>query len=480
MTKPVLLLAETGITLRNLVLGSFADRVLAHRPLVVSVPNPDDPRLAQITHGRQIRFVKYFLETTEAPRGRLDKLTRWQTYVHRFKIAEKTLAGAGSQLAFEGTSPSVVGKVAMHVIDRTGRVLARTGLMSRFEDVFLFALGRRPIAQQWRTLLREIDPSVVLSTTLTLTTKDLFSGDLPAVVAAQQLGLPVGTLVQSWDNLTNKAGVLPPDLDRYWTWNEHMTGELTGFYPRIDKRRVTIVGSPQFDFHRAAAADPRTSFMRQVGLDPARPFVLVGTGTPSRIPEEHLLAIEIATKLREVEPSLQVLIRLHPKDDGSRWQPLMDAVRAAGAVLQHTAPPVHMDQGGYVPAAEFYREQVSALTHAAVVVNSSSTLTVDAAILDRPVVCLAYDVGPDPKFPEGRAQLFVKMSHYAPLVATGGVRVVRSTPECVAAIREYLAHPELQRAERQKIVDIVAGTVDGGAGARLADEVIALAASRMN
>ena len=97
-----------------------------------------------------------------------------------------------------------------------------------------------------------------------------------------------------------------------------------------------------------------------------------------------------------------------------------------GAVLQVTAPTTHMDEGGSGPLKEFFRDQVNCLYHAAVVLNTASTLTVDASILDRPVICFAYDAVPDEKFPEGRALAYSQSTHYSPLVATDGVKVVRS------------------------------------------------------
>jgi hypothetical protein len=273
--------------------------------------------------------------------------------------------------------------------------------------------------------------------------------------------------------LSSKSAVLPTTLARYWTWSEYMTAELKALFPRVPQDRIALVGSPQFDFHRVAVSEPRDVFMTRLGMDPARPFVLLGTGTPSRIPDEHLQFLEIVRALHAVAPHVQVLVRLHPKDKGERWQDL--GLDELGVALQHTAPPTDMDRGGFVPVREFYRDQVSALTHAAVIVNSASTLAVDAAILDRPVICLAYDHAPDPRYPDGRARVFTQTTYYAPLIATGGMRTVESTADTVAQIVRYLAHPEYERAERRRIVDIVAGVVDGGAGERLAKDALTIA-----
>jgi hypothetical protein len=114
-----------------------------------------------------------------------------------------------------------------------------------------------------------------------------------------------------------------------------------------------------------------------------------------------------------------------------------------------------------------------------VVLNTASTLTVDASILDRPVICFGYDAVPDDKFPEGRALAYSQSTHYSPLVATGGVPVVRSLEQCVQTIQAYLDNPALDRTGRRAIVARVMGDADGGAGDRLAAEVLAMAERRL-
>ncbi len=473
--KPVLLLAETGFVIRNLLLGTFADELVKNRPLVVAVRNPDDARLKEVVAGRPIRLVPYFFDPPKPPRGRLEQLTNLQSFVYRFKVSEKATDGVRYQKRFDDGNHSVLGHLGTSMIYATGKILTKTGLMGRFEQWFLHQQRRRLVTEKWRALIAEIDPTVVVSTTLTLCTKLNPSHDLPAVLAARSLGIPSGTLVQSWDNLSSKTAVLPVDLERYWTWSDVMTNELTALYPRIQRSVTAVVGSPQFDFHSPDVAEDRATFLGRLGLDPARPVILFGTGTSTRFPHEPKQVLEIVRAMRAAAPHLQPLVRLHPKDDGARWKKLAAEVTELGIVIQHTAPPVAMDLGGFVPAREFYRDQVSALCHAAVIVNSSSTLTVDAAVLDRPIVCLAYDVVPDPKFPEGFSWVATKMTHFAPLVATGGMEVVRSVADCVDAIVQYAADPSRHREQRKQIAAIVAGVADGGAGRRLAAEVMNLA-----
>jgi hypothetical protein len=476
MNKPVLLLAGTGFVIRNLLLGTFAGAMMKRRALAAAVPEPDHPGLLAMRDGQPLEFVTFQREPEPPPLTRLRKLGIWQTYMYHFKQAQKGTGASDIQNRLYGSRHSALGGAVIGTLAAAGRLLKRMQAMGLVERKYLEAMGQREITREWGRLLERLRPAVVVSTTLTLATNRRPSLDLAAVLAARRLGIPSGTLVQSWDNLSSKASVIPPWLDRYWTWSQAMSEELVALYPEIPAERVKVVGSPQFDFHRRPELlEPREQYCARMGLDPGRPIVLLGTGTAVRLPNEPETVLDVVRALRQRLCHLQVLVRLHPKDDGQRWEGRHQELERLGTMLQLTTPPTPMDAGGFVPPADFYREQVNALWHAAAVINISSTLTVDAALLDRPVICLAYDAQPDPKFPEGRARLYAYSSHYAPLVATGGVTMAASAAECVRAVEAYLGDPGLHRERRRKIVQIVAGPADGRAGERLAAEVAALA-----
>jgi hypothetical protein len=350
--------------------------------------------------------------------------------------------------------------------------------MGTMEKLYLASYSNNAITHTWLKTLEELEPDAVLSTMLTHSTLRKESSDLAPLLAARRLGIPTGTLVQSWDNLSSKTSVLPPWLDKYWVWSNHMRSELVKLNPRVPSERVTVVGGPQFDFHKDdGLLQPRGEFFLSRGLDPDRPLILVGTGTKVWLPDEPRTIVELTESIERSLPDCQVLIRLHPKDDLTRWSPVRARLAQAGAVLQSTNPSMHMDLGGFIPPKDFYRDQVNSLIHCAVVLNTASTLTVDAAILDRPVISIGWDAVPDPRFPDGRAWAYNHSTHFGVLVATGGVRVVRSLDECIANITQYLEDPAKDRMERAKIVETVVGTVDGLAGTRLAQEILSLASS---
>jgi hypothetical protein len=471
--KPILLLASTGFIIRNLLLGKFSEQILsAGKKLVVAVPDPDDPKLSLMFTGKKVEFIKYPVRYIRA-RNELHSYTLLHTYLYAFKEVVKDTRSLAIQTKLYGKSRSILTRVMDAVLHTAGRAMKVTGVYPSFERYYLKKFERLSFTAEWENIIRAVDPSVVFTTMLSHSHKYTPSNDLYPYLAARKLKIPTVTLVQSWDNLSSKVSIIPGDLTWYYTWSTYMTTELLKYFPEVPVNKVEVVGSPQFDYHNdSALLLSREGFLKAFGLDPTRPYLLAGTGTERGMPDEPEKVILLAERLQKELPEMQVLIRLHPKDHGKRWKALDDRIKKLGLVIQYTAPDKHMDEGGFLPPKEFYRDQVNAIYHSAVVINSSSTLTIDAAILNKPVICFAYDLAPDPKFPEGRSLAYSRSNHYSGIVDTGGVWVVRSEDECVKAIRDYLHNPQLDADGRKKIEKLVTENCDGHAGVRLANSVM--------
>jgi hypothetical protein len=293
----------------------------------------------------------------------------------------------------------------------------------------------------------------------------------PAIIAsATRLGIPTLALITSWDNISTKNRI-PFSHDGYLVWSERMREELFEFYPYTRTRPVYVVGAPQFDvFFRKRFRETRAAFCSRVGLRPNLPIILYALGSPNFL-KEHYGALALAERLQRGElGEAQLLVRPHPLFDNGEeaqaFETFGDRVR-----FQRTGSP------GLPTAARSQSEVdvtdwVNTFRHANVVVNLSSTATIDAAICDRPVVNLDYD--PEPGQPNAALVHDVNhvWTHFTPIAESGGVSLVRTLDEMIDAIRRYLVDPRADSVKRRWIAEYVCGYVDGRCGARLAAAVM--------
>ncbi len=342
--------------------------------------------------------------------------------------------------------------------------IAALGLEERFEswlEGFLLAYERSPEATR---LLQKFSPTVVVTT-------GPHRFEEPAIVAsAKRLGIPTLAFITSWDNITTKNRI-PFRHDGYLVWSEQMKAELLRFYPYIDDRSVSIVGAPQFDvFFQERFQESRVMFCDRYELRADLPIILYALGSPNFLKEHHG-ALALATRVKAGElGDVQLLVRPHP---------LFDSGEEARA-FECFGPRIRVQRTGdqNLPTArraqrtEDISDWVNTFRHANVVVNLSSTATVDAAICGKPVVNLDFD--PEPGQPKADLVHDVNhvWTHFKPIAESGGVRLVRSMNEMVTSIRDYLENPRADAEKRSWIVNHVCGCVDGRAGARFGRAIL--------
>jgi hypothetical protein len=298
--------------------------------------------------------------------------------------------------------------------------------------------------------------------------------EAPPAVLARHLGIPVAAWINSWDNLTSKPAYFT-GYDHYFVWSDRMRSELLRYYPEAAGGTVDVTGVPHFDWYRCPSMQmSREELCALHGFDPRRPIVLYGTATPHLAPSEHLVVQRLARDLAnlagtEALGSPQLLVRLHPGEAGGRfrdWQP------GPGVAFQRPGERGRGNLAGYCPTREENREFVSSILHADVIVNLASTLTLDAALCDRPAVNVAFDLSPGPSFQTAISQYYTHYDHYRTVVESGAVRLAHSPEELLVHVSAYLRDPGLEREGRKRLVDLWCGPFDGGSGRRLAGALL--------
>jgi hypothetical protein len=99
-------------------------------------------------------------------------------------------------------------------------------------------------------------------------------------------------------------------------------------------------------------------------------------------------------------------------------------------------------------------------------------MTIDAACFDTPIINIAFDGYVENEPFERSAKRLVGKEHYAPIVATGGVRVVNNRAELVRDLNRYLHDRSLEHAGRMRIVEEQCYKMDGKSGERIGEYIL--------
>jgi hypothetical protein len=366
----------------------------------------------------------------------------------------------------------------------------------RLHYVFLRALNR--VVGRWRTMRdwwmslesamvsgRELEPMLRAASPALLVTGTPGTEQLDALLlrCARRLGIPSLCVVLSWDNLTSK-GYMAARPDRLVVWNERMRLEAIELHDYAPED-VEVAGVAHFDiYQRPDELLDRAAVCQRLGIDPSRPYVVFGTVSPFLFAHNKELAGLLASAVAEgrVCHRAQLVVRLHPQSvGGGRFGDTCGdykelAQRYPGTVALDVPKVTTSGLQWALPKDEM-TWLASLLRHAAVCVNVASTLAIDAALSDTPVVGVGFDGFETPPYERSIRRAY-DYTHYRPIVASGGAPVAESVDTLLSQINAYLADPSLHAEGRQRIAMEQAGILDGHAGLRVAQAIGTFARGR--
>ncbi len=341
-------------------------------------------------------------------------------------------------------------KAARRAASLIGRAAASSRGIQMLDRWHCSSVERLPEVEHYRQLFGEIKPSVLFCS------HQRPPVILPPVLAARSLNIPTAAFIFSWDNLTTKGRIAAP-FDYYLVWSEHMRRELLRYYPDVSPQQIHIVGTPQFDpYVDDRLLWPREEFFRRVGADPSRPLFCYSGGDTDTCPEdpEHVRVLMNLIRAGHIQKRPQVLLRPAPVDDGSRY----DGVRRDYPELIYARPAwVHTEPGNWarvIPLSEDVQFLANLTHHADLNINVASTMTLDFAIHNKPIVNIAFDVASQPPFGKPLWDYYYRFEHYRPVVELGAARFARSSEELADHVNSYIKDPGVDRANRQQLVQL--------------------------
>ncbi len=360
---------------------------------------------------------------------------------------------------------SIPRKTMLRTAKAIGRVSASPRGIQMLERLHTHAAARLPEVEHYRQLFRETKPSVLFCS------HQRPNEVLAPVIAAKSLSIPTATFIFSWDNLSSKGRIAAP-FDHYLVWSPHMRDELLHYYPDVKQDRIHVVGTPQFDPY----ADPelmwsREEFFGRIGADPSRKLICYSGGECLNAIEDqhHIRALMELIREGKIQGNPQVLFRPCPIDDFSRF----DSVRADFPELIYARPAwsdsTVIQWTSALPTFHDVQMLANLTQHCDLNINFASTMTLDFAIRDKPVINLVFDVSDPPVFGMPMDDYIDQFEHYRPVQQYGAARYAHSRDELAEHTNAYLQDPSLDREGRQKFVDLQVGAPIGQSSRLIVD-----------
>ena len=325
--------------------------------------------------------------------------------------------------------------------------------------------------------------------------EDVFAGYKPDLVVASTAGWRfdryllreaaakgVKTMVAiiGWDNPSSYTLPGAP-MTHATCWSELQRKELClgSDWPRA---RVGIGGMPSYDGYLLGKWRlPRDEYFQLHGLDPARRLISYACSFVHFAP--NLPNVEALARLvsdGSLVASSQLLVRLHPTHFQSK-PAIFAEERKRIQALSAQYPHVHVVQpvplGGSLGyyGGEDMPEKASMLAHSDVVVTVYSTMVVETAIHDTPIIAAVIDAPGGWNHPRKYSLPLRKIGDWPThqrFRRSGAGRVAEDEDALRDLVNLYLSDPTQDSDRRKKFVAQEITYTDGSAGQRTAQHIL--------
>lgn len=286
--------------------------------------------------------------------------------------------------------------------------------------------------------------------------------------------VPTVHMVLSWDHLSSKT-LLTRKYDSIFVWNHLTKSEILQTYPSYKEEQIKIVGAPQFDIYHKKPNLSYSQWCNINGLDPNRRTILFTTAPNVRHEQQHIIIEQLLEKIIEgkvLPKDLQTFIKCHPFDTTREYDSFL---RKYPVAIYRPSDQVNDPQTNWVPSQDEISIARDCLYFCDININIFSTVTLEAAFLNKPIIHIAFD--PFPVKNRIPCKEYYNFTHFKRIVNMDASILVYSYDELFEAINKFLQNPNLKSEGRKKISETFFGTRRSSASDRVVEELVNLGSS---
>jgi hypothetical protein len=449
--KPILFISVSiGWVIRNFFQTGVIEKLKAYFEIVVVATPKACASIRVLGHDQGVRLI---------PVDVGDEPTSWKALRQMRKKVYLEGRDSSSERIWEKYYPRPrYQRIGSRVLKGAMR-FADGARLYRLLDGFDLAVNR---CRRFDALFREYRPELFFATHATSYFEECLLRNACAA------GVPAVFMILSWDHLSSKI-LLNRKLHAIMAWNHRTKSEILDTYRSFRPEQVRVVGIPQYDLYATPPDIDYSGWCRRYGLDPGRRTILFSTMPQSRHDQQHLIIEELLKAIGsggKIPSDLQILIKCHPFDNFKGYDVLLNHYPVA---IYCNSFDETQTQEDWIPAASEIEASRDALFFCSLNINIFSTVTIEAAYFDKPIVQIAFD--PLPVQNRIPCREYYNWDHFKPIVETGATTLVHGYDELFEAINLSLDDPRRLAPQRKMLVDQYVGKPIGTAVDACAREI---------
>lgn len=288
--------------------------------------------------------------------------------------------------------------------------------------------------------------------------------------AAKKRGVPSVGFINSWDKVTARC-ILRLLPNRCVVFNPIVAEELVR-YDHVRAEDIFIGGMPQFDYYVTGKTAPREEFFKRIGAN-ADSRLIVYAPVGKTYGNSDWAMIDFLYRLKKegkFGKDVEILVRFPPND----FMDMAELEKRPWLLYDHPGYRFSNVRGGdWDLDFKALAHLADTLHHMALLIGFASSIDIDAAVFDKPVVGINFEMEKNLR-PMQSPKRYQQMLHCKTILKSGGICFVNTSDELIAAVNAYLRDPSLDREGRKRLVKEQCVCMDGKSGQRIAHFILSL------
>ncbi len=447
--KTIFITSFEGVETKNLLRTSILSTIL----------RSPDVRIVLFTHTQE-RVIYHKKEFGEkgivyevVPRQRVTGLDRLFQKL-KFTLLRTETTDIRRRMKYETDKRFIAYEVTMAANLLFARKFVR--LLFRFFDYHLIR------NDYYDAYFKKYNPAGVVSANL------FDESEVDLVRAAKKRGIKTIGFINSWDRVTARSflRILP---DRTIVFNHIVKDELIR-HDHASVKDIFVGGMPQYDHYVARKPLSRDEFFKKLDI-PVSHKLIVYAPVGTVYGNSDWAVMDFLHRLIEEKrfgDNVDMLVRFSPNDSVDQ----KEIAKRPWIMYDHPGLRFTDERGGdWDMDAHDLAHLADTLNAMSLLVGYASSLAIDVAFFDKPVISLNFEVEKH-LTPAQSPTSYQQMVHAKTLRRPGGMRFVQNEQELVLWVKKYLADPKLDHEGRKRLIHEQCVYTDGKSGERIGEFIL--------
>jgi hypothetical protein len=208
--------------------------------------------------------------------------------------------------------------------------------------------------------------------------------DESLIGSAVETNTEIRYLLMSWDHLTTKV-VLNNNFSLIYLWSKINQNEVLDLYQYYKKENLRVVGPPQFTIYNSPSSIKKQTFIEYLDISFSGNLFYYSAAPVVRHSSQDDIILELLHNWKFDKYPIHVLFKVHPLDTVETFKKLSNHPNIT--LIDNLT---HNKIKNFIPTYDEILFNRDLLFHSNININIYSSVTLEAFLLNKPVIHIAY------------------------------------------------------------------------------------------